>query len=109
MLARSFLSAAIACCWVCACTSLVDQDLSEVRCQDVGAVGPPACDYDQICVANRCSACMTREVCGDKLDNDCNGRVDDGCLPSASGGSTAWPEFGVPDQEGGATSVGGRR
>jgi len=68
----------LSCFWF-ACTSLVDQDLSQVRCSEEGVVGPPACNEGQLCVEAECKACVDKEVCGDRVDNDCNGRADDGC------------------------------
>ncbi len=74
-----------------ACTSLVEQDLGELRCTDEGAVGEPACNSQQVCAGGRCRDCAAREVCGDRLDNDCDGRTDENCSAPFSGGAGAGP------------------
>jgi hypothetical protein len=67
------------------CTLLVTGELDDVACVDRGKVGPPACAVGFFC-DGRCRACASRDLCGDGLDNDCNGRVDDHC--GAEGGAS---------------------
>lgn len=61
------------------CSLLVANDLSQLRCSQDGAIGLPACDPGQICAEFRCRSCVALEICGDGIDNDCNGQRDDGC------------------------------
>jgi hypothetical protein len=69
------------------CSVLVDADVSELRCSQEGMIGAPACDPGQLCSSGRCHACIALDVCGDGIDNDCDGRVDDGCRGEMSGGA----------------------
>lgn len=61
------------------CSLVVSSELSDVRCTAEGSVGPPACDVGQFCGAGSCVDCGSVEVCGDGLDDDCDGVADDGC------------------------------
>lgn len=75
--------------WLCfllsaGCSLLIGAEPDEIYCEDGGQVGPPACDPGSICALGRCQACSERDACGDAVDNDCNGRVDDGC-PGVNG------------------------
>jgi hypothetical protein len=45
------------------------------------------CPSSEICVASQCIACRSREICGNGIDDDCNGLKDDGCGVSATGGA----------------------
>ncbi|HQP34299.1 MAG TPA: hypothetical protein PLI95_03945, partial [Polyangiaceae bacterium] len=73
---------------VTACSLMVGEaDLASVQCMQEGVVGPPACKDGQACLAGRCQQCSAVEACGDNLDNDCNGKPDDGCSAAGSGGS----------------------
>lgn len=67
------------------CSLLVQSDLTDLRCSPDGAIGLPACDPGQICVAFHCRSCGVSEVCGDGVDNDCNGQRDDRCQGSGQG------------------------
>ena len=69
------------------CTLLVDENIDDVRCATEGAIGPPACDVGQICAQGRCHACLATDVCGDSVDNDCTGEVDQGCADGGAGGA----------------------
>jgi hypothetical protein len=72
------------------CSLWVSAAPEEIGCSDEGRLGPPACDIGFICAHNDCIRCTSRDICNDGIDNDCNGRVDDGCLAvSASGGTSA--------------------
>ncbi len=66
-----------------ACSLLVSDELDVIHCSVEGSIGPPSCDAAQVCAAGRCTACLDREVCGDAIDNDCNGRAEDGCTGQA--------------------------
>jgi hypothetical protein len=70
------------------CSLLVQNDLTELRCSPDGAIGLPGCEPGQICVAFHCRACSMSEVCGDGIDNDCNGQRDDRCQGRGSAGSS---------------------
>jgi hypothetical protein len=73
-----------------ACQALVGSELETVRCQEEGAVGPPACPEGQACQQGRCRACANEETCDDQVDNDCDGEVDDGCAAAdAQAGAAA--------------------
>jgi hypothetical protein len=69
------------------CSLLVDADPDPVGCSAEGQLGPPACAEGSVCAAGACVACARGEVCTDDIDNDCNGRVDDGCAGAAGAGS----------------------
>ena len=81
------------------CSLLIDHDIERVRCSESGRIGPPACDVGEICAADRCQACLRREICGDDLDNDCNERVDDAC-GSDAGTDVGAPAFEAPAPKG---------
>lgn len=61
------------------CSLLVDSELERMHCKDENAIGPPACDPGQVCGDGVCLACATIDACGDGVDNDCNGEVDQRC------------------------------
>jgi hypothetical protein len=67
------------------CALLVPDDLGAVSCRDLGAVGEPACPRGNYCAAGECTRCALSETCGDGLDNDCDGQVDDGCAVGEGG------------------------
>lgn len=69
------------------CSLLVDAEVEDVQCEGEGSIGPPACDVGEICARNRCHDCLASDVCGDGIDNDCSGRVDEGCGADAAAGS----------------------
>jgi len=75
---------------------IVSSNLENVRCSQSGQVGPPACDSGSFCGAGRCRLCEPKEACGDGLDNDCNGLVDDSC--HGEGGSAGLEEGGRTNQ-----------
>jgi hypothetical protein len=66
------------------CSLLVDGDIDEVKCSAEGSIGAPACDVGEICAEGRCRDCLSTDVCGDLIDNDCSGQVDQDC-PDDSG------------------------
>ena len=73
------------------CSFVVSGELETIYCSEEGAIGAPACEAAQICAAGVCSACLTRDLCGDNIDNDCNEQIDDECRypawPSSSSGT----------------------
>jgi len=69
------------------CSLLVDDNVEEVPCEGEGTIGPPACDLGEICAQRRCLTCLAVDVCGDAVDNDCSGEVDQGCAVGGAGGS----------------------
>jgi Putative metal-binding motif len=92
------------------CSLWVSAEPGEIGCTAEGKLGPPACDTGFICAWGACVRCAAAEVCGDGVDNDCNGRVDDRCSNvSGSGGSAAHSAAfggaaGVAKSAGGADS-----
>ena len=61
-----------------ACELAVPTALDEIACAGEGTVGAPACPTGQLCAGQRCRDCASAESCGNGLDDDCNGDVDDG-------------------------------
>jgi hypothetical protein len=68
--------------WAAGCELLVDGKLHEIRCQDEGAVGPPACPEGSACTAGVCLASKLRAAC--TVDADC--AAGDLCLDPATWG-----------------------
>jgi hypothetical protein len=74
------------------CEAIVPADVADpLHCTEEGRVGPPACRAGQYCRASACTACLPGEICGDGIDDDCDGRVDQGC---SDGGA---PDASTPD------------
>lgn len=61
------------------CSLIVPSKIDPLHCSQQGKIGPPACEPEQICADGICVRCMSKEICGDGVDNDCNGVIDDGC------------------------------
>jgi hypothetical protein len=92
----------------CACDPAVNEGKQECYTGLVATRGKGVCHVGtQRCLGDlefkawgRCTDEVTPrpEVCGDSLDNDCNGEVDDAalCKPGAGGGSTANPCKATP-------------
>lgn len=78
---------------VVACSLVVPPEPEVIYCRDHGAVGVPACPANFVCADGVCDACAGREACGDAVDNDCDGTVDDGCpmRPTGAGGEAGAP------------------
>lgn len=55
-----------------------------MRCEQEGVVGSPACPEGESCQRGVCVGCSRKEICGDGVDNDCNGVVDDICGDAGS-------------------------
>lgn len=70
-----------------ACSLLVHDELGAVRCEAEGEIGPPACPLGHVCAWGRCRECQSVDVCGDGVDNDCSGEIDDACEGGAAGES----------------------
>ncbi len=68
-----------------ACSLVVPAQAERVHCSAEGAIGPPACGAGQICATGVCTACIKVDACGDGVDNDCNGTIDDGCGDGGDG------------------------
>ena len=92
------------------CEIAVPSTLSSVGCRDEGRFGPPVCPSSEICVASQCIACRSHEICGNGIDDDCNGVKDDGCGAagaSAAGASGAGGKTSAGGKGGAAGSTGG--
>ena len=74
---------------VVSCELMVGSDVDRVECEQEGMVGPPACRTGESCQQGVCRPCLTQERCGDGLDNDCDGAIDDGCDPDGGSGGAA--------------------
>lgn len=91
---------------VAACSLTIGKaDLESVQCTEDQAIGPPACDYGQICLNGRCQKCATVDLCGDGLDNDCVNGPDDGCSGSGNGGSEQGGSAGEGGGQGGQAGL----
>ncbi|HEU5075548.1 MAG TPA: hypothetical protein VFU02_15255 [Polyangiaceae bacterium] len=77
-----------------ACSLVVPSEPEVIHCRERGAVGAPACPANFVCADGICDACADREACGDAVDNDCDGRIDDGCPRAGEQG--AGGEAGAP-------------
>ena len=73
-----------------ACSLIVPSEPEVIHCRDRGAIGAPACPANFVCADGICDACAAREACGDAVDNDCDGVIDDSC-PGGSGGEAGAP------------------
>lgn len=72
-----------------ACSLVVPSEPEVIYCRQHGAVGAPACPANFVCADGICDACAEREACGDAVDNDCDGVIDDGCPVARGGGGEA--------------------
>ena len=68
-----------------ACSLIVPAEPELIYCKDRGSIGAPACPAGFVCADGICDACSERDACGDGVDNDCDGSVDDGCPPADTG------------------------
>ena len=79
------------------CSLIVPEEPDVIYCKERGAIGAPACPANFVCADGICGACAEREACGDGVDNDCDGFIDDACPRSGSGGSAGGQgEAGAP-------------
>ena len=62
-----------------ACSHIVSSEPEVIYCKEIGHIGSPACRANYICADGVCEACSAIDACGDAVDNDCNGVVDDRC------------------------------
>jgi hypothetical protein len=67
------------------CQVLVSAELDVVRCEQEGMVGAPACPEGESCQGGVCVGCSTTDLCGDGVDNDCDGEQDEGCEDAGDG------------------------
>jgi hypothetical protein len=97
----------IVCCVLAlaSCSLWVSSEPEQIGCVDEGKLGPPACEVGFICARQSCVACGSRELCNDGVDNDCNGKIDDGC-PSVSAGGESAGESSVASGASGASGGG---
>jgi hypothetical protein len=77
LLWASFLGATVGCSW------LLDPESEPPRCVRAEGMDDP-CPAGRACVEGRCLPifCQELEICGDHIDNDCDGRVDERNDPS---------------------------
>ncbi|HEY1955766.1 MAG TPA: putative metal-binding motif-containing protein [Polyangiaceae bacterium] len=68
------------------CEAIVGDTIPGFTCSGTSA---DACPPGQYCNGSGCKACESQDVC-DHLDNDCNGKVDDGPLSDADGDGFSW-------------------
>lgn len=71
---------------VAGCSLLIPAEPEVVYCRDSGHIGAPACEANHVCADGICQQCSVREACGDNVDNDCDGEIDDEC-PLHEGGN----------------------
>lgn len=96
----------VVCAAAAACSLTVGKaDLDSVACTEDKAIGPPACDYGQLCLDGRCQKCAAVDLCGDGIDNDCTNGPDDGCAGSGGDGGASQGGTGHGGQGGKDASV----
>lgn len=88
------------------CQLTVGDELGAVRCELEGVVGAPACAAGYVCMQGACTRCSATEVCGDGLDNDCNGVADDQCAAADAGVEAAADAYAVADDAGAQQEAG---
>jgi hypothetical protein len=99
---------ALLACIMTSCQLMVGSDIDRVECEQEGVVGPPACREGESCQQGVCRPCLTQERCGDGLDNDCDGAIDDGCDPDSGSGAAAAAGGMTGDEPlGGSSGIGG--
>ena len=68
------------------CEAIVPDAVPQFTCQGTSLA---ACPTGYYCNGSGCKACEPQDIC-DHLDNDCNGKVDDGKLCDADGDGFTW-------------------
>jgi len=68
------------------CEAIVPDTVPEFTCEGTSLA---ACPVGEYCNGSGCKKCEAQDVC-DHLDNDCNGKVDDGKLCDADGDGYTW-------------------
>jgi hypothetical protein len=81
------------------CEAIVSDTVPQFTCEGTSL---EACPTGQYCNGSGCKACEPQDIC-DHLDNDCNGKVDDGKLCDADNDGYTW--CGQLDSEGKPTNV----
>lgn len=70
------------------CTGAVDENVTRACQNACGTAGTQTCSAG---VFGACSATTPAEICYDRVDNDCNGNIDDGCFfPTDVTGLEVW-------------------
>jgi Cys-rich repeat protein len=59
----------------------IDRDIVSVECSCASDADCAAMGGAGRCISGTCTLCSPIELCGDGIDDDCNGLVDDGCAP----------------------------
>lgn len=69
--------------WLAACIAATatcgEKDEPVLNCGEEGRIGPPGCAAGQLCASGKCKPCLSSEVCGNSIDDDCDGVIDQGC------------------------------
>lgn len=94
------------------CQFVVSNSVEGVACTDEGVIGAPACPRGQVCVSGACQRCTLEDACGDGVDNNCDGEIDEGCDDAQGGEGGTSGEAGSSDSagtsgEGGVSGEGG--
>lgn len=92
------------------CSLMVPDSIDDLACAANGVVGPPACPDGQFCSNKVCKACHAADRCGDGIDDNCNGVIDDGCPTGGSagdGGTSGSSTGGSAGTSGGTAGTGG--
>ncbi len=93
-------------CALTHCSLWVSSEPEQIGCAEEGKLGEPACNTGYVCAHQTCVACSREETCGDGIDNDCNGFVDDGCSHVSEGGGNSHGGFPFAGSGGAAKTAG---